>query len=114
MPRTILLLRVVICRSSSQHKATGYKGLRGVASRLIEKFLSRSMFNNAPVVHENDFLRQPSRLAYIMCDDNDLDSVSLRLDQQPLNKQRRSRIEACGWLVEEQDLGLKTKSARKT
>ena len=44
------------------------------------------MFDDAPVMQENDVVCQPARLTYVMGDDNDLDASPLRLNQQSFDE----------------------------
>src|SRR6516164_7262022 len=67
--------------SWSEYKAAGNKGACGFALRMVEKFFGRAMLDNAPVVQEDDVLREPARLADVVRHNNDLDAVALRFDQ---------------------------------
>ena len=65
------------------------------------------------VMQKNDVLREPARLSHIMSDDNHLYAAVLRVDKQPLDGERRGRVEASGRLVEKQDVGIEAESASK-
>src|SRR5690348_18392111 len=80
-PRINLLLILIIEISWSEHKAAGHKGACGLALRLVEEFFCRAMLDNAPVVQEDDVLREPARLADVVRHNNDLDAAALRFDQ---------------------------------
>jgi len=97
-----------------KHKAAGNECPPCLASRLIEKNLRRAMLDNAPVVQEDDVLREPACLTHVMRHYNDLDALPLRLDQKPLDQQRRGRIATGRWFVEKQNLRFQTERPHKT
>ena len=71
------------------------------------------MLDKPAVMQKDDVLREPSRLAHVMGYDNHLDTTVLRVDEQPLDGERRSGIEARGRLVEKKDLWIEAEGASK-
>ena len=63
----------------SKHQAAGEKGLGRVAVRLIEKALGCLMFDNAAVVQKDNVAREPTGLADIVGDHDDLDAAALSI-----------------------------------
>jgi hypothetical protein len=96
-----------------EHKAASNERPPRLALRLIEETLCCAMLDNAPVVQEDDVLREPACLAHVMRHHNDLDALPLRLDQKTLDQERRGGIEACRWFIEEQNCRLKAERPHK-
>ena len=97
--------------SCSKYETSSEIGPGALAPRRIEKAVRVPMLDNAPMVHEDDVLREPSCLADVMGDDDDLDTTPLSVNQELLDGERRGRVEARGRLVEEQQLRLETQRA---
>jgi hypothetical protein len=97
----------------SKHETTGDEGPRHVTFGLHKKALRRLVLDKSAMMQKDNVLREPSRLTHVMCHDNYLDAAVLRLEEQPLDGESRSGVEARGRLVEKQDLWIEAKRARK-
>ena len=62
-------------------------------------------------MQKNDVLREPSRLAHVMSDDNHFDAALLGADEKALDGERRSWIKARGRLVEKKHLWIEAEGA---
>ena len=82
-------------------------------SGLLEEAPCRLMLDESAVMQKNDVLREPSRLAHVMGHDNHFDAAVLGADEEPLDGERRSGIEAGGRLIEKKHLWIEAEGASK-
>ena len=71
------------------------------------------MFDDAAGIQEDDLIREPSRLAYVMSHQYDFGAAVLRFGEQSLDGQSRCRVEACRRLIEKHNIGVEAESAGK-
>ena len=64
------------------------------------------MLYQSAVMHENDIMREPTRLTHVVGHDDHFDTTVLGVDEEPLDHERRRGIEACRRLIEKKDLWI--------
>ena len=97
----------------SKHEAARHESSRRIAFGLLEEAPRRLMLDKSAVMQKNDVLRKPSRLAHVMGHDDHFDAAVLGVDEQPLDGERRSGIEACGRLIEKEHFWIEAEGASK-
>jgi hypothetical protein len=84
----------------SKHETARHESSCHIAFWVLEEAPRRLMLDESAVMQEDDVLGQPSCLTHVMGHDDDFDATVLGADEQPLDGERRSGIEAGGRLIE--------------
>src|SRR5512142_2802416 len=90
----------------SDYETAGDEGSRDIARGVSEKARSGLMLDQFAMMQKDNFLREPARLAHVMGYDDDFDAAALGIEEQPLDGESRGRIEACGRLVQKQNVRI--------